>query len=203
MKSLTLIVLALLVAALGCDNPPLEDPIEDHDSLHQCDQPDAEPTPDKTCPDNDSDDGFERIAERVYGDASGADLIREANPGVDPCALEPGQTLVIPPRPNAPGDTDSTSTPTEPVEVVVKEVPATVQPYAGPVEEEPAPSVEADYTTYTVTADDTGGYWGIAQKVYNGEGKYWRLIADANPEVDSSRLRVGMELVIPPLPAGD
>jgi nucleoid-associated protein YgaU len=154
MKHLTLVMMILSLAALGCDTPPLEDPVEDHDSLHQCDPSVCEPTP------------------------AGAEA--EATP--------------VEPAPPAQPD--------QPVEVVVKEVPNTVQPYTGPVEEEPDAPADAGYATYTVTDDDTGGYWGIAQKLY-GAGKYWYLIAEANPDVDSTLLRVGMELAIPPLPEGD
>lgn len=39
------------------------------------------------------------IAEEVYGDASLDELIKTANPDIDPEALQPGQELVIPPKP--------------------------------------------------------------------------------------------------------
>ena len=53
--------------------------------------------------------------------------------------------------------------------------------------------------TYTVKAGDSG-FWGIAQNVY-GNGKYFGLIAKANPNAFSERLHVGQVLTIPPLPA--
>lgn len=60
------------------------------------------------------------------------------------------------------------------------------------------PSV-ATNGSYTVVAGDNG-YWTIAEKVYGkGNGKYHTLIEKAN-KVDSSHLRVGQQLVIPPLP---
>lgn len=53
--------------------------------------------------------------------------------------------------------------------------------------------------TYTVTAEDTGGFWGIAQRVY-GDGKYMNLIAEANPTANPNALNVDDRLLIPPLP---
>ncbi len=49
--------------------------------------------------------------------------------------------------------------------------------------------------TYTVQEGDAG-FWGIAAKVY-GNGKYWPLLAEANPDLDSSKLRAGQVLVVP------
>lgn len=53
---------------------------------------------------------------------------------------------------------------------------------------------------YVVQKDDLG-FWTIAEKVY-GDGKHWRLIADANPGVDVEKLSAGEKLKIPPLPKG-
>ena len=53
-------------------------------------------------------------------------------------------------------------------------------------------------SVYVAQKDDLG-FWSIAQKVY-GDGKHWRLIADANPGVDVEKLRPGQKLKIPPLP---
>jgi LysM repeat protein len=50
--------------------------------------------------------------------------------------------------------------------------------------------------TYTVQSGDSP--WSIAQKVY-GDGTKYTLIMSANGITDSSRLRVGMVLKIPPL----
>lgn len=52
--------------------------------------------------------------------------------------------------------------------------------------------------TYTFTKSDYG-FWTVAEKVY-GNGKYYYLIAKANPNVTSTTLRTGARLVIPPLP---
>jgi nucleoid-associated protein YgaU len=53
--------------------------------------------------------------------------------------------------------------------------------------------------TYTVTEEDTTGFWGIAMKYY-GEGKYFELIQQANPQVESRALRPGTMLKMPPKP---
>jgi len=45
------------------------------------------------------DEGFADIAEKVYGDPKYWRLIAEANPGVDPRMLKPGDELFIPPLP--------------------------------------------------------------------------------------------------------
>jgi nucleoid-associated protein YgaU len=52
--------------------------------------------------------------------------------------------------------------------------------------------------TYTVKKGDNG-FWVIAEDYY-GNGKYWTLIRDANPNASSTSLRPGMELVMPPKP---
>ncbi len=51
---------------------------------------------------------------------------------------------------------------------------------------------------YVVAAEDTRGYWGIAEKVY-GHGKHYELIERANPTVNPSELRPGQKLILPPL----
>jgi nucleoid-associated protein YgaU len=63
----------------------------------------------------------------------------------------------------------------------------------------PAP-MASTATSYVVQPGDKG-FWGIAEKVYGpGKGKHWTLIAKANPQVESTRLKEGMRLTIPPLP---
>ncbi len=58
----------------------------------------------------------------------------------------------------------------------------------------------AGTTSYVVKPGDKG-FWHIAEVVYGpGKGKYWRIIAAANPQAESTRLREGMRLTIPPLP---
>ena len=59
--------------------------------------------------------------------------------------------------------------------------------------------IPATPQTYVVAAEDTRGYWGIAEKIY-GHGKYYELIERANPAVNPSELRPGQKLTLPPLP---
>jgi nucleoid-associated protein YgaU len=115
--------------------------------------------------------GFSGIAQDQYGSARYWTLIAEANPGIRTDQLRPGMQLVLPPLPA------EATTPSEPER-----------------------ELRAGERLYTVTADDTGGFWDIAQAMYDGQGRYWTLIAEANPGVDSGRLVPGMQLVIPPLP---
>ncbi|NQU76731.1 MAG: LysM peptidoglycan-binding domain-containing protein [Planctomycetes bacterium] len=53
-------------------------------------------------------------------------------------------------------------------------------------------------TFYTVKAGDKG-FWGVANTVY-GQGKWWYLIAKANPTANSNGLIPGQKLNIPPPP---
>jgi len=130
------------------------------------------------------DAGFWIIAERVYGRGNGKywTLIQKANPTADTNALRPNQKLIIPPLPE------------ETVEIVQ------------PTESRPEPgrvmSDSGGEKIYIVSKDDSAGLWGIAAKpeVY-GKGYLWQHIARANPSVDPTRLREGMKLIIPPLPA--
>lgn len=55
-------------------------------------------------------------------------------------------------------------------------------------------------TSYVVKQGDKG-FWGIAETVYGpGKGRYWSLIAKANPQADATSLKEGITLTIPPLP---
>ena len=79
--------------------------------------------------------------------------------------------------------------------------PAKVEPIARrETSDSIVPTVPATATegSYVVQKGDSG-FWSIAEKVY-GQGKHWRLISKANPNVDSNNLAVGQKLVIPPLP---
>jgi len=125
------------------------------------------------------DQGFWGIASKpdVYGDGQYWYLIAKANPGADSSHLKIGQRLTIPLKP-AP-ETRLTRT--------------------------TGGGLSTDASTgqkiYIVQEGDAG-FWGIAQKpeVY-GDGTQWPRIAKANPKADSSRLRAGQKLVIPPKPA--
>jgi 5'-nucleotidase / UDP-sugar diphosphatase len=80
------------------------------------------------------------------------------------------------------------------------QAPAYVPPSGAVVVESPpadAPrphKVWADKSTYTVKAGDT--LYHIAKERY-GDGKKWRMIAAANPDVTPTALRVGQRLVMP------
>ncbi len=52
---------------------------------------------------------------------------------------------------------------------------------------------------YVVKKGDAG-FWGVAASLY-GNGKYWYLIKQANPQADSTNLKPGQKLTIPPLPS--
>lgn len=126
----------------------------------------------------DGDRGFWGIAQKpeIYGDGKYWYLIAKANPDAESSNLRKGQRLVIPPKPAA----------------QIRRV-------------GPAGGLSVDPVTGNkiyVVQDGDAGFWGIAQKkeIY-GNGKYWQLIAKANPNVDSINLRAGQKLVIPPRPA--
>ena len=122
--------------------------------------------------------GFWDVSMVVYGSGKHWKLIEEANPDANTHALREGQIIKIPPLPTRAVTVERT----------------------GPALSE---GTTADTRTYIVQADDTAGFWGISKKVYNGAGKYNRLIQEANPDVDSRTLRKGMKLIIPPLPVAE
>jgi len=129
------------------------------------------------------DPGFWGVAKKVYGDGKYFYLIRQANPGVDTGKLMPGQKLIIPPKPPArPGGGILTVA-------------------NAPAEPEPSPAARPGESgrTYTVVEGDAG-FWGIAEKVY-GNGRFFYLIRDANPQADSGKLMPGQKLTVPPLTA--
>jgi len=116
------------------------------------------------------DSGFWGIAQKQYGDGKYYYLIAKANPNVSSNSLQPGDKLVLP---------DKSAATTAPAATTLT----------------PGPGQEV----YTVTKEDTTGLWGIAKKKY-GDGKYYYLIAKANPKVDASRLKVGQQLILPAPP---
>ncbi len=119
------------------------------------------------------DEGFWVIAQKVYGHGMHWPVLRQANPKLDPGRIPIGAEIVVPPLPGR---------------------------VSGPGRITPAPVIPtaAGERTYTVTAGDTAGFWGIAKKVY-GQSKYYSLIVKANPNVDPTRLRAGQKLIIPAL----
>jgi len=80
--------------------------------------------------------------------------------------------------------------------------PPTTQPVVTPMAPSVSlrPPVASTASRYVVQSGDKG-FWDIAERVYGpGKGKHWTLIANANPQVESTRLKEGMTLTIPPLP---
>lgn len=99
--------------------------------------------------------------------------------------------------------------------MAVDRTPTTPQPIAGrstpPIQETFIPtapqltqptltnSAAAEFPRTHIVASGEN-FWTIAQAVY-GDGRHFKLIEQANPGVDSSRLRIGQELRLPALPA--
>jgi nucleoid-associated protein YgaU len=117
------------------------------------------------------DKGYWGIAEKpfVYGDGRKWDLIAKANPNADPARLQVNQELVIPPLVRV--------TDTRPITI------SSTRP-------------SGTHGQYTIKAGDT--LVTIAKSQY-GDANLWQAIAKANPEVDPTRLKIGKDLVIPPL----
>lgn len=75
--------------------------------------------------------------------------------------------------------------------------PITQAPRIDPAVEMAAPTaITTNATTYVVQLNDT---LGVISSVFYGSPKYWRKIIDANPGLDPTRLKVGVELQIPAL----
>jgi len=157
------------------------------DSIVNADDPIIDPTPipvpqrvdlkgKKTYTVRAGDNGFSVVSKRVYDTPKHWKLIRDANPGVLSTALRPGMVLKIPPLP----DQDITLNSTPPVDHGKTSTNATGQ------------------KVYVVASDDVSGFWGISEKVYGkGKGHLYPLIRDANPKIDTTKLRAGMKLIIP------
>jgi nucleoid-associated protein YgaU len=58
----------------------------------------------------------------------------------------------------------------------------------------PGPASASGGSTYTIKTGDT--LWRIATTHY-GEGKKWKEIAEANPGLDASKLKVGQTITLP------
>lgn len=50
--------------------------------------------------------------------------------------------------------------------------------------------------------DEDASLYNVSEKVY-GDIAHWTVIRDANPGVDSTTVRPGTELTIPPISEGD
>lgn len=116
-------------------------------------------------------DTMESIAQQRLGDKRKWVIIAQENPFVDPIKLRVGQELRLPAA-----DATLESIPDEQLRAWTQSV------------------------RYTVASGDTLSE--IAERFYGSAGR-WRLIYDANRDVLPSpdRLRLGMQLVIPQLPA--
>ncbi|MFW5839396.1 MAG: LysM peptidoglycan-binding domain-containing protein [Planctomycetota bacterium] len=125
----------------------------------------------------DSGDTLGEISTKFYGTSRYWQKIRDANPDVNPNALQVGDVLRIPPRP-------------------AEEATASARP-AGPSE---APiTVPAGWKVHVVASGDMLG--DISKKFY-GTTRYWPLIQEKNPGINPNNLQVGQQLRIPPPPAG-
>lgn len=126
------------------------------------------------------DNGLWGIAAKpeVYGNGTLWKLIEKANPSVDPLRLQPGDKLVIPPKPVR----AATATPA-----------AAAASEHGKVTTEPG-----GRKVYTVARGDNG-FWGISKKVY-GDGKFFPTLQKANPNIDPVSMQPGDKIVVPPKP---
>ena len=120
------------------------------------------------------DAGFWGVAEKVYGHGKYHDLLARANPDADTNRLRPGQVLKCPPKPTKPLATPGF-------------------PGISPV----SPGATSGGNVYVVQQGDAG-FWGISKKVYS-KGKYFYLLAKANPGADTNNLKPGQRLRVPPL----
>lgn len=111
-------------------------------------------------------------ATTVEGDVD--TFMRELEIGSAPSGGEP--PLVVPPI-------------SEPEQPSIIEVPS--EPLPPPVEAPTAPSPSKEYV---IQQGDT--YENIAKKEY-GDGRMWAVIAEANPNMPPTRMRVGKKIMIP------
>jgi nucleoid-associated protein YgaU len=115
------------------------------------------------------------IAREHYGEDRHWTAIRDANPDVDPLGLQPGQTIVLPPR-----------------EQVLR---SAARPAAG--EERAAPRMDVQ-STYVVTRGDT--LISIAREVLQDASRYREIFELNQDKLESPDLVIeGMKLRMPPL----
>jgi nucleoid-associated protein YgaU len=128
-------------------------------------------------------DTLSDIAAAHYGHARHWRAIVEANPGLDPAKLQPGQPILLPAR-----------------SAVLAGEPAGAPP-APAAEAGPSPALAAGERLHVVASGETLS--SIASALL-GSARHWRLIAERNRDLlggDPDLLRVGMRLRIPPRPA--
>ena len=125
-------------------------------------------------------DSFWTIADREYGDGRLFKVIQQANPNVAPRSLREGMTITIPEKPAA----------------------AAVMPAVDVVASADHGKVETDPVTgkqYYIVKKGDRGFWDVAKIVYS-QGKYYRAIAAANPELNPRNLKPGMKVWVPDRP---
>lgn len=120
-------------------------------------------------------DNFKSISRQFYGSEKYWKLIADANPKIKPTNMV-GKKVIIPPSP--------ISKP----EKVTPPLP----------EEKPFETTESK--EYVIQKGDT--YELIARHFY-GSTKHWKVIADANPDVNPTKMKVGKKITIPPNPSDE
>ncbi len=149
-----------------------------------------------------TDDGVEpSMGGRTLADSTagtGADGGRRvdpgAGPGIDPDAVAVDDTSDSLPTGSAVDDDDET-------EISVTDDGSggrDIRDLADDTDPDTGVRDVAQPRTYVVVEGDNG-FWGIAHKVY-GDGKWFTLIAKANPDLKPEALRPGQKVTIPPLP---
>lgn len=125
----------------------------------------------------------------VLGAAEYNDRLSPHEANLDYARLEPGKTvLFLVPRELVEPITRAAAVQQAKLEAAANPAPAATMP-AGRA------GIENGY--YVVQEGDAG-LWGISQKVY-GDGKYWYVIAKANPDLNPMRLEPGQRLATPSL----
>ncbi len=130
-------------------------------------------------------DTYWTIAQNLWGDGSLHTHLQKANPKISPSDLRPRMTINVPPKSVVAGSAS-----------VSASVAAAGSGATG-----------ADSLTgkrYYIVKKGDNGFWDVSKTVY-GDGKHWKLIASANPGLDSTRLRPGQKVLCPDkpvLPAG-
>jgi hypothetical protein len=129
----------------------------------------------------DDTQGYWGIAKKVYDDASMWTVIRDANPDVDPTALQPGQVLATPPAPPREAGRGEAR-----------------PPAAGAGEGNRGKVVFEGGRRMYVVAEGDAGFWTVADRAY-GHGKHMEAVREANPDVDPRALQPGQRLFVPEL----
>ena len=126
------------------------------------------------------DNGLWGIAAKpeVYGNGTLWKLLEKANPSVDPLRLQPGDRLVIPPKP-------------------VRA--ATATPAAAAASEHGKVTTDPSGRDVYIVARGDNGFWGISKKVY-GNGKFFPILQKANPNIDPVSMQPGDKIIVPPKP---